>query len=541
MRKTKWCLSSTTLIALVSLYFTLILNYPLYKVILKVHPFTGSAEDYFLFTIPLFIFFTLNAVFQLFALPWLHKIIMPLLLIISASIGYSELFLHVYFNTDMLENVLQTNMAESVRLLSIPYIAWIILLGIVPAILYITVKVDYRLWWKEILTRIVMILLSFLVIFGIAKFFYQDYAAFIRNNKSITHLILPSNFIASGVNAVKRIHEANRPFVQLGLDAQLVKSSKERKVIILVVGETTRAENWGLNGYQRQTTPLLSKQSNVVNFKHTMSCGTATAISVPCMFSHLDRVDYDASIARNTDNVLDILKRVGYEVVWFENDGGCKGVCNRVESYEMTQLNLSQYCKDGECLDQILLQDFDKTLLRSNRDIVVVLHTIGNHGPTYYERYTPEFRQFTPTCDTNQINRCTNQELVNTYDNGVLYIDYFLNQTIENLKVLSDKYHWDTALYYLSDHGESLGENGVYLHGTPYAIAPSQQTHIPMIMWYSDNWLQNQKLNLTCLQQQGQNNAYSQDNFFHTVLGMAEVATTVYHKNADITASCKVQ
>lgn len=541
LKKNKWRLSSTTLIALVALYFTLVLNYAFYTAVLKAHPFTGAKDDYFILTIPIFVFFTLNAVFQLFALPWLHKIIIPLLLIISASISYSEVFLNVYFDTNMLENVLQTNIAESIRLLSLPYISWIILLGIIPAILYISVKVEYRKWWKEILARIVLILLSCLVVLGIAKFFYQDYASFIRNNKSIPHLILPSNFIASGFNEIQRVRDANRPFVHIGLDAKLVKENNIRKVIVLVVGETTRAENWGLNGYKRQTTPRLSQQTNLVNFVHTTSCGTATAISVPCMFSNMNRSNYNGSVAKHTDNLLDVLKRAGYDVVWFDNDGGCKDVCNRVESHDVTKLNSPQYCKNGECLDQILLQNFDKTLLRSNQDLVVVLHTIGNHGPTYYERYTPEFRQFTPTCDTNQINQCNNQELVNTYDNGILYIDNFLNQVIENLKTLSNQHHWDSVLYYLSDHGESLGENGIYLHGTPYAIAPSQQTHIPMIMWYSQNWLNDQKLDLTCLQQQAKNNQYSQDNFFHTVLGMAGVATEVYHRNADITASCKLK
>ncbi|POY44019.1 phosphoethanolamine transferase [Avibacterium gallinarum] len=531
-------LKSSTLIALVALYFTLVLNIAFYKKVWALHPFAGQPEDYFLLTVPIFIFFTLNAVFQLFALPILHKVIIPLLLIISAAIGYQALFYDVHFTTDMLENVLQTTPAESVRMLTWQYLAWIAFFGMLPAILYIIVKVDYRTWWKELGLRVGLIALSGVVIWGIAKGFYQDYAAFVRNNKPVVSLLVPSNFISAGVNKVKRVREANRPYEQIGLDAQQAKPDEYRHFTVIVVGETTRAQNWGLNGYARQTTPkLAARGKDIINFTDVSSCGTSTAISVPCMFSYLTQAQYNGGKAQKMDNLLDVLQRADVNIFWLDNNSDCKGVCLRVPN-EVTNMKTPEYCTDGECLDEILLKDFDKILNESQKDTVLILHTIGSHGPTYYERYTPEFKKFVPTCDTNEIQTCSNEQLVNTYDNGILYIDNFLDQVIQKLEHRDDL---ESAVYYVSDHGESLGEDGIYLHGTPYAIAPDYQIKVPMFFWFSKTWQQNEGVDLDCLRHNASAQHYSHDNLFSTVIGMMDMnlKTDVYQKDLDILASCK--
>lgn len=532
-------LRSTSLIGLVSLYFTFILNYAFYAKVLTIHPFTGAKEDYFLLTVPLFVFFVLNAVFQFLAFPFLHKVVIPVLLIISAAIGYSETFLDVYFTTDMLENVLQTNFAESSRTVTLPYLLWVIGFGVIPAILYIFVKVDYRCWYKELAYRIGMILLSVVVILGIAKVFYQDYAAFVRNNKSVPALIVPSNFISAGINEIKRVRQANMPYTQLGLDSSQEKPDDYRHLTVVVVGETTRAQNWGLNGYKFQTTPMLAARGDkIINFKHVTSCGTSTAVSVPCMFSGMGRDNYDAVKASHQDNILDVLQRAGVEIMWLENNSDCKGVCLRVPNKNITELNDPKYCKDGECLDNILLSYIDEVINSTKKDTVLVLHTIGNHGPTYYERYTPEYRRFTPTCDTNEIQKCTNEQLVNTYNNGILYIDQFIDKVIQKVEAHPEL---ESAVYYLSDHGESLGENGVYLHGTPYAIAPEQQTRVPMVMWFSDRFRQNENIDFDCLRKNAEQQSYSQDNLYSTLFGLMDMnpSTSVYQKKLDIIAQCK--
>lgn len=531
-------LSSTQLIALVSLYFTLILNYPFYVTVLKINPFQGKLEDYFLLTVPFFVFFVLNAAFQILALPFLHRIIMPFLLITGAAISYQELFFGIYFDDDQLNNVLQSNIAESSRMLTLPYLVWIFCLGIIPAIFYTRTKVQYKAWYKEIGIRFVMIGVSALAVLSIGKFYYKDYVAFGRNNKEIANLIIPSDLIGAGIKLGKKAYLNSIPFTPIGQNTEQAKPDNFRHVTILVVRETTRAQNWGLNGYARQTTPQLAAWNDVINFPNTTSCGTATAISVPCMFSRYTREEYNATHASHESNLLDILQTAGVNVLWRDNDAGCKGVCDRVPNQDMTALNLPEYCHNGECLDEILLKDLESELTKTEKDTVIVLHTIGSHGPTYNERYAKAFEKFTPICDTNEIQKCSNEQLVNTYDNGILYIDNLLNKVIKQLEQHPE---WESTLLYVSDHGESLGEDGIYLHAAPYAIAPVYQTRVPMIMWFSPMWVKNEGVDMQCVRNNAQKLPSSQDNLFHTVFGMLDLNlhNEIYKPELDILAQCK--
>lgn len=539
MKLSRPILSSSVLIGLTSLYFTLVLNLAFYNKVLQLNPWTGTSADWFIYTMPLVIFVILNAAFQLLALPILHKVIIPVLLIIGAAISYQSLFMDIYFDKNMLNNVLQSNVAESSRLMTPSYLAWIIGLGIVPALAYVAVRVKYRRWWKESAVRFGLILLSVLIFAGVAKGFYQDYASFFRNNKTVTHLLIPSNVIGAGIQKFKDWREENMPYSEQDKNAKQDKPDPYRHFTVLIVGETTRAQNWGLNGYARQTTPLLaSRGTEVINFSNVTSCGTATAHSVPCMFSTFDRTNYDAVKAEHQDNLLDVLQRAGVNVHWLDNDMGCKGVCKNVPNQDITVLNLPEYCKDGECLDNILLTKFDEILNGSDKDTLLVLHTIGSHGPTYYERYSPEYRVFTPTCDTNAINQCSREQLINTYDNTILYADQFIDQVIKKLEKRDDL---ESAVLYVSDHGESLGENGVYMHSAPYAIAPAEQTHVPMIMWFSKSFRQNEGIDFACLAANAKNNTYSHDNYYSTVFGLMDMSyvSDTYRQEMDILAACK--
>ncbi|MBV7388115.1 phosphoethanolamine--lipid A transferase [Pasteurellaceae bacterium TAE3-ERU1] len=528
--------TSTVLTFFTALYFTAVLNWAFFRTLWQDFSFTSLHDGLFFASVPLFVLCTLFAVYQLLALPVLHKIILPALLIISAAIGYHALFYHVYFGTDMLENILQTDYAESSRMLTSGYVAWVLAFGVLPAVVYCAVKVRYRTWYKELGVRALVVVLCLGVVGGIAKFFYQDYASFVRNHHQLPKLLVPSNFITAGVNEIKRQQRKNRTYTQLGLDATRTPSN-QRRVIVLVVGETTRAANWGLNGYARQTTPELAAMGDVVNFTQVSSCGTATAVSVPCMFSNLERAGYDNVTAVTQDNLVDIVQRAGVRVLWVDNDGGCKAVCNHVSYRSVTDENDPRYCKDGECLDAALTAHFEQDVsAEPQKDLLLVLHTIGNHGPTYYERYPQEFAHYSPVCETKDIAQCTPAQLVNTYDNGVHYIDHFLAEVIGKLKHLPNT---QTALYYLSDHGESLGENGMYLHGAPYAIAPSEQTHVPQIFWASSALLNAQQIDAHCLAENAHTQAYSQDNLFHTVLGLWDIHTQEYKKAQDILAQCR--
>lgn len=255
----------------------------------------------------------------------------------------------------------------------------------------------------------------------------------------------------------------------------------------------------------------------------------------------MQRKQYDEAKANSQDNILDTLQYAGVQVQWIENNSDCKGVCKRVPTMDTLHLNLPQYCTKGECLDNIMLLKLDDLLnAPSDDDLMIVLHTIGNHGPTYFERYTEQERLFTPTCNTDEINRCSDEELINTYDNGVVYVDQFIDQVIARLQKHDD---WKSSVIYVSDHGESLGENGIYLHGTPYAIAPTYQTHVPMVMWFSKAWLDAKNMDIACLQKH-QQKPYSHDNIFHTLVGLSDLDPKTlkdYQANFDITSACHLK
>ena len=141
-----------------------------------------------------------------------------------------------------------------------------------------------------------------------------------------------------------------------------------------------------------------------------------------------------------------------------------------------------------------------------------------------------------PECATNQVQDCPREQIINAYDNSILYTDYFLSQVIHFLQKNSSQYN--TVLLYMSDHGESLGENGIYLHGLPYKIAPDTQIHIPFIMWLSPEFASNFNIDTACLKQHS-NEAYSHDNLFHSVLGMLDIQTGEYDAELDIFNRCR--
>ena len=500
---------------------------------------SAAGHDWLLLaTMPLFVLAAMNFVMQLLFWPKVHRVVIPLLLVLSAGASYAVMTQNIYFNSDMIQNLLQTNKAEATAWLQVKFIGWVLLTGVLPAVWYARCVTISRAstWYKGLGWRGLSMLASVLVVAAVAVVGYQNYASFFRNNKGINHQIVPTNFIGASVKTVYNIYDASRPFEHIATDAKRDAPAHERKrLLVLVVGETTRAQNWGLNPGAPDTTPELKKMADVINYPNVSSCGTSTAISVPCMFSQMSRSDYNGNRASHQEGLLDVLQRVGLYTSWRENDGGCKGVCNRIKHIDVRELAEKSQCGSEGCLDMALLNGLNEEIRSMPNDGVIVLHTMGSHGPAYYQRYTDDFRKFTPTCDTNQIQDCNKEALRNTYNNTILYIDHMLAETIN---LLRKQENIDTALWYVSDHGESLGENGMYLHAAPYAVAPKEQTHVPMIFWASEDWYRNTGVSAACMKQAA-GKAYSHDNWFHSVLGINDVHTQAYQRDLDIFAACR--
>jgi lipid A ethanolaminephosphotransferase len=302
-----------------------------------------------------------------------------------------------------------------------------------------------------------------------------------------------------------------------------------------VVGETVRGDSWGLNGYARQTTPRLAPLP-LVNFADTTACGTSTEVSLPCMFAPVGRRHYDEARIRGSESLLHVLARAGVAVHWRDNQSGCKGVCEGLPSDSVTAATAPGLCQGERCWDEGLLRGLDERLQRAQGTQLLVLHMLGNHGPAYFRRYPPAFERFSPSCRHDDLGRCSQAEIVNAYDNAVLYTDHVLASLIATLQARADRI--DTAMLFVSDHGESLGEKGLYLHGMPQAIAPREQTQVPMALWWSAGFGQAVALDRPCMQRRAAAPA-SHDNLFHTVLGLLDVKTALYEAPLDLSHGCR--
>jgi len=445
------------------------------------------------------------------------------MLIISSFTSYFMNCYHVIIDSNMIRNIVQTDMAESLDLINIKLITYLLVLGIIPSYFIYKIEINYGSFKVELFKKIKSILLTLLIILITLLSFSKFYTSFFREHKPLRYYTNPTYWIYSIGDYIAKTLKSGKLIVQpIGLDAKVENIKEQPKLVIMVVGEAVRADHLSLNNYSRETNPLLKKE-HIINLQHLSSCGTSTAHSVPCMFSIYNRDDYSYKKGISTENVLDVLHHTNaINILWRDNNSNSKGVALRVpyEDYKTSKTNT--IC-DDECRDEGMLVGLDDYIEKEkDRDTLIVLHQIGNHGPAYNKRYTKKFEKFTPVCQTNQLEECSQESINNTYDNALLYTDYFLSEVIKLLKKYDSSHK--ISMIYMSDHGESLGEHGLYLHGLPYFMAPDAQTHVGAFVWFGEK---NQK-NIN------PNKEYSHDNLFHTLLGLFDVKTEVYKREMDM-------
>ncbi|HKU16782.1 MAG TPA: phosphoethanolamine--lipid A transferase [Steroidobacteraceae bacterium] len=442
-------------------------------------------------------------------------------------------------NQDMMRNVVETDFAEVGGLINFDLLVRGVLLGVVPAILVWRIELPSSTWRVRLRQRLIFIG-SALALCAAALFACSsNYAVFFREHKPIRYALTPAAPLVSlaGVLFEKERGNPRAPLIDPAGNVQRTAPvNRKPLVLFLVVGETARAANFQLGGYARATNPRLQSLPDLVYFDHAASCGTSTAISVPCMFSNLPRATFDVEQAKRYTNLLDTLVKADFSVEWRDNNAGCKGVCARVTEVTYPGKSDPVHCPNSYCYDEVMLRDLPARLATLHHDSVVVFHAIGSHGPAYSERYPPQFEIFKPACRSNELQRCTTQEIVNAYDNSIAYADYVLSQQIGLLQANAERF--DSMLIYASDHGESLGEQGIYLHGMPYSFAPRAQKEVPMLVWASDGYLQRTGLSMSCVRARS-HAAVSHDNLYHTVLGALAVRNQVYDPSLDILAGCR--
>ncbi|PUE13118.1 phosphoethanolamine transferase [Limnohabitans sp. T6-20] len=474
---------------------------------------------------------------------WLKPAAVVMLMTVTSS-SYFMLTYGVVIDPSMLANVVQTDVREVRDLLSLPMVGALLLGVILPAV-WLWRQPVRAVGAKPLILRQLGVSLGCLLLaVGLFWVSFQDIASLTRTHKHLRYMINPFNSVYAVTHLfVGKAAQASQPLQPVGEDAKAMApavTEGNAPLVVFVLGETARAANFGLSGYARDTTPQLRKlqaQGDLTYFSDVKSCGTSTQASVPCMFSHLGKAAYEGNQQR-FESLLDVLQRAGLAVLWLDNQSGCKGVCDRVPNVSTTALNVPEFCKDGECLDEVMLHELPKQLAaldpaRRAKGTVVVMHQMGSHGPAYYKRSPDAIKQFLPECSSHALQNCPPEQIVNAYDNSILYADHFIAKTVHWLQAQSRP----TALMYMSDHGESLGEKGLYLHGMPYSMAPKEQTHVPMLVWLSKPMQRQRGWSMSCLQAQS-GKALSHDNLFHSVLGLTQVSTRLAKPELDIFSAC---
>lgn len=468
---------------------------------------------------------------------WIIKPMLGLVLVVTATAAYYQDRFAVYLDADMLRNVLHTEYHEARELISSGFILRVLLLALPPILILWRVRIVRRRWTQATLVRV----LSLCGAIGLSAsgmlLAFRDLSTLMRNHKEVRYLVTPGNYLYAAAQVLwSDVRQTQQVLTPVGTDARVIGRGEAARprLLVIVVGETVRAQNWGLNGYARDTTPEL-RALNVVNFSDVRSCGTATEVSLPCMFSAVGRRDYDEERIRSQESLLHVLQHAGIQSLWRDNQTGCKGVCAGLPFQQWREAKVADLCQNDACFDEILLHNLQDDIDAVSGDLVVVLHPLGNHGPSYYARYPKRFRRFTPTCDSAEPGDCSSDALVNSYDNAVLYGDHFVAETIGLLQRQTNR---DAALIYVSDHGESLGEHGLYLHGVPYAIAPDQQTSVAMVAWLSAGLAVSSGIDVECLRERSAR-PVAHDDLFHSTLGLLDVQTQAYEAQLDLFKPCR--
>jgi lipid A ethanolaminephosphotransferase len=521
-----------------------ILNLLVAAFIMAVHNDTFWQRSISIFELPLTIAVFGGAVFALtwlivtlFAVRWLQKPVLAFLLILAAVTSYYQDVLGATIDREMIQNAITTTVTESKHLITPAFILHVLWAGVLPAALVFWVKIRRAAPLRAVFNWGMTAALSVALCVGLLLSHFATFSVVLRGQKELMASYQPGAPLAGALRYAHMLQKAEAmPLQAFGQDAKpstTLAAQTKPVLLVVVAGETSRAQNWSLGGYDRPTNPELAKR-DITYFPNVSSCGTATAVSLPCMFATYGRNDYSYELGLSTENMLDILARTGYHIEWWDNNTGDKGIAARQTMESIITSTDPRYCADGECTDGIFLDKLAAYADSITQNTVLVLHMIGSHGPSYYLRYPAEYEHFTPTCKTPELKTCSTEEIVNAYDNTVVYTDHILASMID---ILAAQTKATSALFFVSDHGESLGENGLYLHGAPYFIAPEYQTRVPMLTWIPQSYADAFHIQRDCVAKEA-SAEISHDNMFSTVLRLAGVDTSVIDPKLDLIGPC---
>lgn len=477
-------LPAQSLLLLTSLWLTLTANQSFFSQVVQTYPFSQHIGFVSTLALLLFCSITLFAMLLNCLLPM--RWVLSILLLIGALSGFYTDTFGIVIDGDMIRNLLETNVDEASDLISFDIVWHLLLFALLPiAALWLLPVQNVQGWsgWKRRTLHGFALSAVLLSLSGLCLFSYSgEYASFFRQHKAIRYYANPLHPVYAAIKYSRQQWQNAHPksLVSIAAFAEVHESNHHHELIVVVVGETARADHFSLNGYTRQTNPRLSQEPRLISFTDITACGTSTAISVPCLFSLKGHDDFDVNEAQYTENVLDVLAKAQVHIEWLDNNSDSKHVADRIQYLNYKSPDINHDC-DIECRDTGMLTDLQAFIDQQDRDTLIVLHQMGSHGPAYYKRYPSAFEVFSPTCTSAELSECSDGQIINSYDNSIVYTDYFLSQVIQLLKRNTPQF--ETAMLYVGDHGESLGENHLYLHGMPYLLAPDAQKKVPLLLW----------------------------------------------------------
>ncbi|NHB93479.1 kdo(2)-lipid A phosphoethanolamine 7''-transferase [Photorhabdus cinerea] len=534
MKKIK-SLPHPTQALLLAIYIGILLNLSVFyrrfeKINVGIHTpklITGSIEA---LTIVLFTFFLL----RLLSLGGrgFYRITASLLILFSVAASYYMTFFNVVIGYGVIVSVLTTDIDLSIEVIGYKFVIWLILLSILPLLiiwsgsLCNTLLEQLRIPGQRIKSLGIMLLVALLSWLPLSWMNTLQKANDEINNIDmpsyggvVAHSYLPSNWLAAlGLYITTTIDEhlnQNELFNPAQTFTYIAPQGIDDTYVIFIIGETARWDHMGILGYERDTTPLMNQEPNLVAFRGE-SCDTATKLSLRCMFVREGGTKNNDQRTLIEQNIFSVLHKLGFSSelfsmqseVWFYNN-------TDVDNFAFRELIASEYHNAGKPVDDMMLIDELKESLEHypNGKHLIILHTKGSHY-LYSQRYPRSFAKYQPEC-MNVDDACSKTQLINAFDNSILYTDYFIKNVIDQIR---DK---KALVFYTSDHGESISDD-THLHGTPRRIAPPEQFRVPLIVWTSDKFLDVEKNaqafeNLRTQAQIG--NIYRHVELYDTILG----------------------
>ena len=496
-----------TFSSIVSLGTLLFYNVPFFSYVAQ-HTDETMGGKLFLLASLVVIMLVLNFMMT-YLVMWLLRVVGRVLLAVLAVINATALhFILTYgviIDATTIENVFNTRYSEASGFFSWSLWLCILGLGVLPAL--------YCLWQPVVYGKAKKLAVccgsSLAVVLVIALMHIGQTLWISQHDTELGGLLQPWSYLVNTCRVLSSQHDEQVEEIKLA-DGQI--TDHEKAVVVLVIGESARKANFQLYGYQRDTNPLLSKQEGLKVYQAN-ACATYTTAGTKAILEPIDSGDL-------YELLPNYAFRTGVDVSWRTYNWGEPPI--HIDEY-LTDVDLGKMYPDvNRDYDGILFAGLRERILSSKKDkVLIILHTSTSHGPKYADKCPEEFHVYQPV-----------DNLVNAYDNTIRYTDFLLDGLINTLRGLTD---WHTAMIFISDHGESLGENNMFMHGLPMKLAPKEQYEIPFLVWTSDNFRRYKPTAQSQEAPAGELPALLEQHYiFHSVLNLLSIESPAYNEKFDI-------